>query len=196
MFPTPQMTHHLAHMHQKPPSLPLHARDHLYRRPLISAPSEHASIYNSAGAGCFARPTDYVQILTVLLNNGVSPITGARILSEGSVEEMFRNQIPDFPDFGRRGVKSAKGEYTNDIEDFYPQPKEEPQGWGLTFMLTLHEGATGRGRNTSWWAGLANREFFFFLFSVLCYAFNAIMVVRWVCQGQLYAFGTFCSSRS
>lgn len=79
---------------------------------------------------------------------------------------MFRNQIPDFPDFGRKGVKSAKAEYTNDIEDFYPQPREQPQGWGMTFMLTLHEGATGRGRNTAWWAGLANREFFC---SLLCF---------------------------
>ena len=23
-------------------------------------------------------------------------------------------------------------------------------------MLTLHEGATGRGRNTAWWTGLPN----------------------------------------
>lgn len=27
------------------------------------------------------------------------------------------------------------------------------QGWGLSFMITQEPGATGRGRNTAWWAG-------------------------------------------
>lgn len=156
MFPTPQMAHHLAHMHQKTPNQPIRARDHPYRRPLFSTPAEHASIYNSAGAGCFARPTNYVQILSTLLNDGVSPTTGARILSQKSIDEMFTNQVPEFPDFGRKGIKTAKPTYSNDIPDMYAQPKEQPQGWGLTFMLTIHEGATGRGRNTAWWAGLPN----------------------------------------
>ena len=66
---------------------------------------------------------------------------------------MFTNQIPDFPDFGRKGIRTAKPTYTNDIPDFYYQPREQPQGWGLTFMLTICEGATGRGENTAWWAG-------------------------------------------
>jgi CubicO group peptidase (beta-lactamase class C family) len=160
MFPTPQMKSQLAHMHQKAtgPDGKQHvrARDHLYRRPLISSATEVSSVYNSAGAGCFARPTDYVQIISTLLNDGVSPTTHNRILSKTSMEEMFSNQISKFPDFGRKGIKSAKPTYTNDIPDMYPQPKEQPQGWGLTFMLTIHEGATGRGRNTAWWAGLPN----------------------------------------
>ncbi|CAK1357430.1 unnamed protein product, partial [Cercospora beticola] len=29
-------------------------------------------------------------------------------------------------------------------------------GWGLSMMLTQEPGATGRGRNTGWWAGIAN----------------------------------------
>ena len=66
---------------------------------------------------------------------------------------MFTNQIPEFPDFGRKGIHSAKPTYTNDVPDLYHQPKEQPQGWGLTFMLTVHEAATGRGKNTAWWAG-------------------------------------------
>jgi hypothetical protein len=38
----------------------------------------------------------------------------------------------------------------------YPQENNPPQGWGLSFMLTQEPGATGRGRNTAWWAGIAN----------------------------------------
>ena len=69
---------------------------------------------------------------------------------------MFTNQIPQFPDFGRQSISTARPELTNTIPDLYPQPAEQPQGWGLTFMLTIHEGATGRGKNTGWWAGLPN----------------------------------------
>lgn len=29
-------------------------------------------------------------------------------------------------------------------------------GWGLSWMLTIEPGATGRGKNTAWWAGIAN----------------------------------------
>ena len=69
---------------------------------------------------------------------------------------MFENQIPDFPNFGRQGIPDAKPEYTNPLPDLYPQPKEQEQGWGLTFMLTIHPTATGRGKNAGFWAGLAN----------------------------------------
>ncbi|KAL6719174.1 hypothetical protein ACLMJK_003411 [Lecanora helva] len=158
MFPTPPMKHRLAHMNQKTPHQPIRSRDHPCRRPLYSTPAEHPTIYNSAGAGLFARPAEYAQILATLLNDGVSPTTGARILSQRSIDEMFTNQIPQFPDFGRKGIKAAKPTYTNDIPDLYPlDPQGEPQGWGLTFMMTLGEGSmTGRGRGTAWWAGLPN----------------------------------------
>ena len=38
----------------------------------------------------------------------------------------------------------------------YPQEGNPPQGWGLSMFLTIEPGATGRGANTGWWAGLAN----------------------------------------
>lgn len=159
MFPTPQMRHQLAHMHQRektPEGTHIRFRDHLYRRPLIITGKEIDQVYNSAGAGCFGRPTDYSKIIATLLNDGLSPTTHHRILSKASVDEMFRNQIPQFPDFGRRPIKAVKPHYTNPIPMLYPQPPDQPQGWGLTFMITIHEGATGRGRNTGWWAGLPN----------------------------------------
>jgi len=31
-----------------------------------------------------------------------------------------------------------------------------PQGWGLSMFITHEAGVTGRGRNTGWWAGIAN----------------------------------------
>lgn len=92
----------------------------------------------------------------MLLNDGTSPTTDAKILKPETVKEMFTNQIPDMPNFGRQLISNPKPDFTNPIPELYPQPHDQPQGWGLTFMLTIHPGPTGRGGNTGWWAGLPN----------------------------------------
>ena len=160
MLPTPQMRAQLAFMNRKSSGPDNSSKclpcEHPMRRPLVTPLCEQSSVYNSAGAGLFARPTEYAQIISVLLNDGVHAPTGNRILTSRSIAEAFTNQIPDFPNFGRKGIVSQRPLDTNDIPDFYHQPGNPPQGWGLTFMLTLHEGQTGRGGNTAWWAGLPN----------------------------------------
>ena len=91
----------------------------------------------------------------MLLNDGTCPRTGIQILRKETVQEMFKNQIPQFPDFGRQGLAAAKPDQTNAISDIYPVDGNPPQGWGLTFMLS-NGGATGRSKSTGFWAGLAN----------------------------------------
>jgi CubicO group peptidase (beta-lactamase class C family) len=95
------------------------------------------------------------EILATLLNNGTSPTTGARILAETTVEEMFRNQIEKFPNFGRQGIPAAKPDLTNVIPEIYPVSGNPAQGWGLTMMLS-NGGATGRSTGAGFWAGLPN----------------------------------------
>lgn len=56
MFPTKDMKSRLAHMHQKENGK-IRTRDHVLRRPLVD--EKEAEVYNSAGAGCFARPLEY-----------------------------------------------------------------------------------------------------------------------------------------
>lgn len=160
MFPTAEMKRDLASMHQRWPgdsSKRSEERDHVYREPLLAESGEDRErLFHSGGAGCFAKPTEYVQILAALLNDGKSPITGARILQEDTVKMMWKNQIRDMPDFARQGIPDAKREHTNSTPELYPQDGSPGQGWGLSFMLTQEPGATGRGRNTAWWAGIAN----------------------------------------
>ncbi|KAL8953140.1 MAG: hypothetical protein Q9222_000961 [Ikaeria aurantiellina] len=166
LFPSTEMKGNLAHMHQRDTNGKIRERDHLLRRPLVVDSDDISRTYNSAGAGCFAKPAEYcphqpsslppLEILATLLSDGISPTTSAHILSPASITEMFTNQIPQFPDFGRRGIDAVKPDLTNPIPELYPQPAEQPQGWGLTFMLTIHPGMTGRGANTAWWAGLSN----------------------------------------
>lgn len=160
MFPTPEMKQNLAFMHQRwpgDPSKKSEERDHIYREPILAEIREDRErLFHSGGAGCFAKPAEYVQVLAALLNDGKSPITGERILQEKTVQMMWENQIPNMPNFARQGIPDAKREQTNPTPELYPQDGNPPQGWGLSFMLTQEPGATGRGKNTAWWAGIAN----------------------------------------
>lgn len=77
------------------------------------------------------------------------------MLRKETVDEMFSNQIPQFPNYGRQGIPAAKPDLTNPISELYPVLGGPPQGWGLTFMLS-NGGATGRSNSTVQWAGLPN----------------------------------------
>jgi len=159
MFPTQHMKEQLACMQQRWPVEPgkCEERDHIMREPLLAQTDhEKTHIFHSGGAGAYAKPAEYVQVLAALLNDGTSPNTGAQILKKHTVDEMFTNQIPSMPDFARQGIPAAKPEQTNPAPELYPQEGQPPQGWGLSFMMTVEPGATGRGKNTAWWAGIAN----------------------------------------
>ena len=121
MFPTDDMKKNLAYMHQRWPdsSRGNEPRDHVYREPLL-AETEHEKdhIFHSGGAGCYAKPTEYVQVLAALLNDGKSPITGAQILKKETVDAMWENQVKEFPDFARQGIPAAKAEATNPAPEY------------------------------------------------------------------------------
>ncbi|RMZ77996.1 hypothetical protein DV737_g4113, partial [Chaetothyriales sp. CBS 132003] len=113
-FPSKEMKEKLAYMNARTPDGQLHPRDHLLHRPLVVESKEDiAATVNSGGAGAFAQPREYTKILATLLNDGTSPTTGAQILKKETVDEMFKNQIPQFPDFGRQGIVAAKPDLTN-----------------------------------------------------------------------------------
>jgi CubicO group peptidase (beta-lactamase class C family) len=159
MFPSADMKSRLVYTHSRHPETgKISVREHINHRALIVEPGsvDEKVTLNSAGAGCFAQPSEYTKIIATLLNNGTDPVTKNQILKPETVNEMFKNQIEHFPNFGRAGIPAAKPEYTNALPDLYPQGDDTPQGWGLTFMLTMKEGQTGRGRNTGHWAGLPN----------------------------------------
>jgi len=158
MIPTHEMRAKLAYMHSRDKDGVLSPRDHLLRLPLVVDPDDEAEVarvFNSGGAGMFAKPQEYARVLAVLLNNGTCPNTGVQILRKETVDEMFRNQIPKFPNFARQGIPAAKADLTNPIPEIYPVEGNPDQGWGLTFMLS-NGGGTGRSTGTAFWAGLAN----------------------------------------
>lgn len=128
MFPSPEMKKNLATMHQRWPGDASKAeeRDHIYREPLnAETAKEQLSLFNSGGAGAFAQPKQYVQILAALLNDGKGPKNGIRILKPETVKLMWENQIPEHPNFARDGLVGAKPEHSNSAPEMYPQEGEQ-----------------------------------------------------------------------
>jgi hypothetical protein len=70
----------------------------------------------------------FPESIATLLNNGTSPTTGAQILKPSTVDEMFTNQIPQFPQFGRLGSPAAKKDLINPSSDLYPEAGNPAQG--------------------------------------------------------------------
>jgi len=97
-----------------------------------------------------------LEILATLLNNGISPTTGIQILDRQTVDQMFANQIPHLPSFGRTPIPDSKPLLTNAVSELYPQDGDPEQGWGLTFMLTISPTATGRNSGAVHWSGISN----------------------------------------
>jgi len=96
MFPTNEMKKNLAWMNVRAPdgTLSLNKDGHLNRRPLYASTKEEISqTFHAGGAGLFATPTDYSQVIATLLNDGTHPGTGARILKKETVDLMFTNQV-------------------------------------------------------------------------------------------------------
>ncbi|EHY56851.1 hypothetical protein HRR83_002072 [Exophiala dermatitidis] len=158
MFPDDELKSKLTYMNARAPDgkLSLYLDGHLNRRPLYAKTKEELeATFHSGGAGCFAKLSDYTQIISVLLNDGVHPGTGARILKKETVDQMFTNQIPEFPNYGRQGIFAPKTHLSNVLPDLYPDPHDVPQGWGLTFFLHLRDSAV-HSEGTGWWAGLPN----------------------------------------
>lgn len=158
MIPTAEMRAKLAYCHFRQPDGVLRHRNHLQRAPLVvdlNSKEDVAAIFNSGGAGMFAKPQEYTKVLAVLLNDGTCPRTGSKLLRKETVDEMFKNQIPQFPNSSRQPIPAAMPELTNPVGELYPTGGNPPQGWGLTFMLANSDG-TGRSTNTVHWAGLIN----------------------------------------
>lgn len=120
-FPSQHMRENLVSCQQRETDGTTDDIDHPFRRAVLHADKPAGKIMCAGGAGCFAQPAEYCQVLATLLNDGESPATGKRILKKETVETMFENQIKEFPDFGRRPTAAAKPRWTNPIPEFYPQ---------------------------------------------------------------------------
>ncbi|KAJ5380092.1 beta-lactamase family protein [Penicillium cataractarum] len=157
-FPGEESKAKMAYMHSRAPDGTLIIRDHLYRYPLLPSNSQ-VGRFCMGGAGCFGKPIDYCRIIATILNDGLSPNTGARILKPETVKEMFIDQIPTMPRYCNESTPSGKPDLAN------PCPlvlcaDNLTEGWGLSFSLSHTKSTTGRAAGSGSWEGLANLFWF------------------------------------
>lgn len=103
--------------------------------------------FEMGGGGLYGTVGDYLKFVRMVLNRGHSP--GGRILKPETVDRMMRNQLGalEVP-----AIRSANRQFTNDL----PQPPDNPQHWGLAWMINSKPLGTGRPAGSQMWAGLAN----------------------------------------
>ncbi|PLB49682.1 beta-lactamase family protein [Aspergillus steynii IBT 23096] len=159
-FPSPEMIDKLAYMHQRAPDGTLSVTDHIYRYPLLPCrPDEKDKRFCMGGAGCFGKPVEFCQLISVLLNDGTHAKTGTQLLKPETVAEMFKDQIPDKPRYCNEYTPSGKPLLANPCP-LVPCADDLTEGWGLSFSLSHRKSDTGRAAGSGSWEGLANLFWF------------------------------------
>ncbi len=103
--------------------------------------------FDAGGAGLYGTAGDYLKFIRMLLNRGQAD--GGRVLKEDTVALMSQNQI------GALNVLPAKSAVPSLTNDFQ-LPPDNPQKWGLSFMINTLPLPTGRAAGSLMWAGLSN----------------------------------------
>lgn len=88
MFPNAYMKSRLVYTHSRHPETgKLTVRDHINHRVLVVEPrsADEKATLNSAGAGCFAQPSEYTKIVATPLSDGTDPVTKNQILKPETV---------------------------------------------------------------------------------------------------------------
>lgn len=123
-------------MHQRSPdfSKVTPNKQHIYK-PANKSYDAESKTFQSGGGGLISTADDYTKIIATLLNDGLDPINGARILKHETVDLMFTNQLADWEEkYSKDGFPVCR----EDLAQSYLRqgiPKAGPEGWGLNFQL-------------------------------------------------------------
>ncbi|KAI9709381.1 MAG: hypothetical protein M1812_007717 [Candelaria pacifica] len=147
--PTAHMRKRLAGMHHRDETGSLTAREHL----LKPAREEVTDPFHSGGGGLISTAPDYCQILSTLLNDGLSPQTSQRILQKSTIDTMFTNTVPSYhTKYAHLGVPVSRPDLASPALR-YEVPITSHQGWGLNFLLVGDnlQRATAPGLSNCFW---------------------------------------------
>ncbi|KAH7108798.1 beta-lactamase family protein [Dactylonectria estremocensis] len=159
-YPPMQAKKNMAYMHERLPSGLLKHTDHLYRRPLTwKQTGQEKDMFCAGGHGCFGKPVEFLKLIGLLLNDGTDAKTGVQLLRPDTVQEMFKDQIPDKPRFSNKCVPVAKPWLANPTP-LEPMPDDHTEGWGLSFSISHFPEKSGRAAGSASWEGLANLFWF------------------------------------
>jgi CubicO group peptidase (beta-lactamase class C family) len=91
--------------------------------------------------------SDYLRFLRMILAGGT--LDGARILAPETIAEMSRNQIGDLLVTTMQSSQPTRSADAN----FFP---DQPQKWGLGFLINTQRTREGRSAGSLAWAGSLN----------------------------------------
>ncbi|KAG9188856.1 hypothetical protein G6011_07561 [Alternaria panax] len=119
----------------------------------------------SLGTGLVASAADYTHLFSVLLpqNAGADPVSGHRVLSAGSVEEICRPQLPQALRNDSRALQDS-GAFSIIVPVDLSAPFLDPKGsFGLGCGVqgadrVLGNGQRGRRKGSVYWYGAPNIE--------------------------------------
>lgn len=118
-------------------------------RPMEFSTPQSPEFY-AGGGGLYCTAGDYLRFLRMLLGGG--RLDGAQVLQPETIATMARNHIGD-TDVG--WLRSTMPDRSLDA-NFFP---EQPQKWGLTFLINTRRTEQGRSPGSLAWAGLGNTYF-------------------------------------
>ena len=113
----------------------------------VAFETPQAPEFFGGGGGLHSTAGDYLRFARMILGRG--RVDGAELLRPETVDLMATNQIGALT---VGALRSALPERSNDAEFFPGMVKR----WGLGFLITTEDAATGRAAGSLTWAGLAN----------------------------------------
>jgi methyl acetate hydrolase len=102
------------------------------------------------GGGLYGTARDYLAFLQMILGRGKH--NGAQVLKPETVALMAQNHIGDI---NVGWLRTVAPDLSNDA-CFFP---DQPQRWGLSFLINTQRTAEGRSPGSLAWAGLGNTYF-------------------------------------
>lgn len=130
----------LAGMHQRDPSGTLKPREHAIQLDPTKVEVQYG------GAGLFANAAEYCQILVALLNDGVHPKTGGRILKKETVDLLFEPQL------NGKALKDLDNPINPpmlDLSNPFSMLEGIPKQWCFGGCMTPEGMPNGRGKDVS-----------------------------------------------
>ena len=121
MFPPQSMKDKLAYMHQRDSSGNIFQRNHLHRRPLMVDGEAKTQTYNSAGAGCYARPVEYCGMPSQKLSamaSSFNKISG--YIDDNSRQKSSRHYSTPVPLHQPVSKSSSQKQSTRCLQTRYP----------------------------------------------------------------------------
>ncbi|KIV89606.1 hypothetical protein PV10_06992 [Exophiala mesophila] len=112
------------------------------------------------GAYLYSTMNDFAQLLSTLLNHGISPVTQKTILKPSTIREyLFTDHLPSHVDRTLLGeIRPSMPSLSNGGSLMSTLPVET-RGWSCGLLLNLEDLPKGRRRMSGSWAGLGNLYF-------------------------------------